>query len=75
VSLPTAWPQVTDFFGTLPVIVIPSSGPFSGRRRLLPVRQFGPRIGLTRAFAAALDDPRHPALTQHTFLEVVRARG
>jgi hypothetical protein len=29
---------------------------------------------LTRAFAGALDDPRDPDLTEHTFLEMVRSR-
>jgi hypothetical protein len=38
------------------------------------VRQFGERIGLTRANACALDDPRDPELTEHTSLEMVRSR-
>jgi hypothetical protein len=41
---------------------------------LLPVRQFDQRIRLTRANACALDDPRDPDLTEHTFLEMVRSR-
>jgi hypothetical protein len=41
---------------------------------LLPVRQFDQCIGLTRAFAKVLDDPRDPDLTEHTFLEMVRSR-
>jgi len=41
---------------------------------LLPIRQFDKRIGLTQAFADALDDPRDPDLTEHTFLEMVRSR-
>src|SRR5262249_45522379 len=41
---------------------------------LLPLRQFDERIGLTKQFAAVLDDPRDPELTEHTFLEMVRAR-
>src|SRR5262249_47719596 len=32
------------------------------------------RIGLTRAFAAALDDARDLDLTEHSFLEMVRSR-
>jgi hypothetical protein len=39
-----------------------------------PLRQFDQRIGLTRAFADALDDPRDPDLTEHPFLEMVRSR-
>jgi len=71
--LPPPWPQVLDFFGT-PLVVEPSAGQLSGDAGLLPVRQFDQRIGLTRAFANALDDPRDPELTAHTFLEMVRAR-
>jgi hypothetical protein len=41
---------------------------------LLPIRPFDQRIGLTRAFAEALDDPRDPHLTEHIFLEMVRSR-
>src|SRR4029453_4915872 len=37
-------------------------------------RRFDQRIGLTQSFADALDDPRHPGLTEHTFLEMVRSR-
>jgi hypothetical protein len=40
----------------------------------LPIGQFDQRLGLTRAFPDALDDPRDPDLTEHTFLEMVRSR-
>jgi hypothetical protein len=72
-SVPSAWPQVLDFFGT-PLVIEPSQGQLSGDAGLLPIRQFDQRIGLTRAFAGALDDPRDPELTEHTFLEMVRSR-
>jgi hypothetical protein len=72
-SLPAAWPQVLDFFGT-PLVIEPSPGQLSSDVGLLPVRQFDQRLGLTRAFAEALDDPRDPALTEHTFLEMARSR-
>src|SRR6516162_1114783 len=72
-SLPGVWPQVLDFFGT-PLVIEPSQGQLSSDAGLLPVRQFDQRIGLTRAFTYALDDPRDPALTEHSFLEMVRAR-
>src|SRR5262249_46911776 len=72
-SVPSAWPQVLNFFGT-PLVIEPSRGQLSSDTGLLPIRQFDDRIGLTRAFADALDDPRDPALTEHTFLEMVRAR-
>jgi hypothetical protein len=72
-SLPAAWPQVLDFFGT-PLVIEPSSGQLSGDAGLLPVRQFDEGIGLTQAFAEALDNPRDPDLTEHTFLEMARSR-
>src|SRR5215475_8943863 len=72
-SLPGDWPQVLDFFGT-PLVIEPSAGQLSGDAGLLPIRQFDQRIDLTRAFAAALDDPRDSDLTEHTFLEMVRSR-
>jgi hypothetical protein len=72
-SVPSAWPQVLGFFGT-PLVIEPSPGQLSSDAGLLPIRQFDERIGLTRAFALALDDPRDPALTEHTFLEMVRVR-
>ncbi len=72
-SIPSAWVQVLDFFGT-PLVIEPSEGQLSSDAGLLPIRQFDERIGLSRAFARALDDPRDPALTEHTFLEMVRSR-
>src|SRR6516225_2304243 len=72
-SIPSAWPQVLDFFGT-PLVIEPSAGQLSSDAGLLPIREFDQRIGLTRAFAGALDDPRDPALTEHTFPEMVRSR-
>jgi hypothetical protein len=72
-SIPVAWPQVLDFFGT-PLVIESSAGQLSGDAGLLPIRQFDERLGLTRAFADALDDPRAPDLTEHTFREMVRAR-
>src|SRR5437868_8824019 len=71
--IPATWPQVLDFFGT-PLVIEPSPGQLSSDAGLLPIRQFDQRIGLTRAFAVALDDPRDPDLTEHTFLEMVRSR-
>jgi hypothetical protein len=72
-SLPCGWPQVLDFFGT-PLVIEPSPGQLSSDAGLLPIRQFDQRIGLTKGFAEALDDPRDPDLTEHTFLEMVRSR-
>ena len=72
-SLPGVWPQVLDFSGT-PLVIKPAPGQRSGDSGLLPIRQFDQRIGLTRSFADALDDPRDPGLTEHPFLEMVRSR-
>jgi hypothetical protein len=72
-SLAGVWPQVLDFFGR-PLAIEPSPGQLSGDAGLLSLRQFDQRIGLTRAFADALDDPRDPELAEHSFLEMVRAR-
>ncbi len=72
-SIPAAWPQRLDFFGT-PLVIEPSPGQLSSDAGLLPIGQFDQRIGLTRAFTDALDDPRDPNLTEHTFLEMVRSR-
>jgi hypothetical protein len=63
-----------DFFGPLPIEFEVSDAPLTSDAGLLPIRPFDQRIGLTRAFAQALDDPRDPDLTEHTFLEMVRAR-
>jgi Transposase DDE domain group 1 len=73
VSIQPAWQEHLDFFG-LPIVLEPSRTALTSDAGLLPLRQFDERIGLTRAFAAALDDPRDPALTEHTFPEMVRAR-
>jgi hypothetical protein len=72
-SVPCAWPHVLDFFGT-PLVIEPSPGQLSSDAGLLPVRQFDQRIGLARAFAEALDDPRDPDLSEHSFREMVRSR-
>jgi hypothetical protein len=58
----------------MPLVIEPSPGRLSGDAGLLPLRQFDERLGLTRAFADALDDPRDPGLTEHTLLEMVRSR-
>jgi hypothetical protein len=59
----SVWAQVLDFFGT-PLVIEPSPGQLSSDAGLLPIRQFDDRIGLTRAFAEALDDPRDPGLVE-----------
>lgn len=63
-----------DFFEPLPIQVEISEAPLTSDAGLLPLRQFDERIGLTRQFAAVLDDPRTPYLTEHSFLDMVRMR-
>ena len=73
-SIHPAWQQTFSFFGP-PLVVEPSRAALPGDAGLLPIRQFDEQIALTRDFAAALDDPRDPDLTEHTFLEMVRSRA
>jgi hypothetical protein len=73
VSIQSAWQRNLDFF-ELPIVIEPSRTALTSDAGLLPLRQFDEQIGLTKAFAAALEDPRDPARTEHTFLEMVRSR-
>src|SRR4051812_14242796 len=63
-----------DFYGPLPIQIEASDAPLTSDAGLLPLRQFDDRVGPTRQFAAALRDPRHPDLIEHTFPEMVRSR-
>jgi hypothetical protein len=58
----------------MPIVLEPSPGRLSSDAGLLPIRQFDQRVGLTRANACALEDPRAPDLTEHTFREMVQSR-
>lgn len=73
-SIQTAWQATFDFWGRRPIVVEPSSAQLSSDGGLLPLRQFDEQIGLTHQFAQALEDPRLPGLTAHSFLEMVRSR-
>jgi hypothetical protein len=64
-SIPPAWPQVLDFFGT-PLVIERSPGQSSGDAGLLPVGLSGRGIGFARAFDA-LDDPATPASRSGAF--------
>jgi len=72
-SIQPVWQQTLDFFGT-PIVVEPSAGLLTSDAGLLPFRQFDEQLGLTRAFAAVLNDPRDPDLIEHTVLEMVCSR-
>jgi hypothetical protein len=62
------------FYEPLPIQVEVSDAALTSDAGLLPVRQFDERLGLTRQFAEALEDPRDPDRTEHPFLEMVRSR-
>lgn len=72
-SIQPAWQRAFDFLG-LPIVVEPSDEQLSSDAGLLPLRQFDERIGLTRQFAAALDDPRQSSRIRHELLEMTRTR-
>jgi hypothetical protein len=63
-----------DFFEPLPIQIQVSDAPITSDAGLLPLRQFDQRIGLTKQFAAVLDDPRDPNLIEHSLTEMVRMR-
>jgi hypothetical protein len=63
-----------DFFEPLPIQIEVSDAPLTSDAGLLPLRQFDERIGLTKQFAAVLDDPRDPDLIEHSFTDMVRTR-
>src|SRR5438445_11543723 len=73
-SIQSAWQGTFSFFDKLPIIIEPSRSQLSSDAGLLPIRQFDERIGLTRQFAEVLTDPRDPALIDHSFLDMARAR-
>src|SRR5215468_977008 len=72
-SLQSVWQQTFDFLGTS-LVVEPSAGQLTSDAGLLPFRQLDDQLGLTRDFAAALDDPRDPDLIDHTPRQMVRSR-
>src|SRR3954453_10770624 len=73
-SIQRVWPQTIDFLPGTPIQFQSCDAHFSGDGGLLVIRQLDEHLGHTQAFAAALNDPRDPELTEHTFLEMVRQR-
>lgn len=72
-SLQSVPPLSLDFFSR-PLEFEVSSAPLTSDAGLLLFRQFDEFIGLTRAFAAALLDPRDPDLVRQSYLDMVRQR-
>lgn len=73
-SLQSAWQLSFGFLGSKPIVVEPVDEQASSDAGLLPLRQFDERLGLTRQFAGALQDPRHRPFVEHTVEEMVRMR-
>src|SRR3954452_5418327 len=72
-SIQPAWQATFDFLA-LPVLVDPAAGQLTSDAGLLPFRQLDQGLGLTEAFAQALNDPRDPDLIEHPLLQMVRPR-
>jgi len=62
-SIPPAWQERFDLFGR-PIILETPHAQLSSDAGLLVIRQFDERVGLSQAFAQALDDPGDPDLTR-----------
>src|ERR1700734_683853 len=73
-SIPLAGRYDLDFFEPLPIQFEVSNAPLTSDAGLLPLRQFDERIGLTKQFAAVLNDPRDPELIDHSVLDMTRMR-
>lgn len=63
-----------SFFQDLPIVIESTAAQLSSDGGLLAIREFDERIGLTRSFAAVLNDARDPELFEHSFLDMTRAR-
>jgi len=68
------WQVSFDLFDHKPVVVEPQQAQLTSDAGLLPIRQLDEKLGLTAQFAAALDDPRDPQASTHSFLQMVRMR-
>jgi hypothetical protein len=73
-SLQSAWQLSFDFLGAKPIVVEPVDEHSTSDAGLLPVRQLDERLGLTRQFAAALQDLRYRPFVEHTVEEMARMR-
>ena len=73
-SLQTVPELCFDFLPARDVEFELSQAPLTSDAGLLAFRQFDDRIGLTKQFAAALQDFRNPKFSQHSILEMARQR-
>jgi hypothetical protein len=63
-----------DFFEPRRIEIEVSDSPLTSDAGLLPIRQFDERVGLTKQFAAVLNDPRDSELIDHSVLDMTRMR-
>ena len=68
------WQESFVFFSQMPVVVEPVEAYLSTDAGLLPIRQLDETLGLTKQFAAALNDPRIGNALTHSYLEMTRSR-
>lgn len=73
-SIQPAWQGLFDFLDDRTIFVEPSSALLTSDAGLLPFRQLDQELGLTEQFAKEIDDPRDPALIEHSVLDMVRSR-
>jgi hypothetical protein len=73
-SLQSVFPFVLDFPGAKPIVLEVSHAKLTSDAGLLPIRQFDEQLRFTEQFAAALQDTRDPAFSQHSLLSMVRQR-
>jgi hypothetical protein len=74
VSIQPALQGSFAFFRDRPLVIEATAAQLTSDAGLLPIREFDDRIGLTRAFAAVLDDRRDPQLLAHPFVQMTRSR-
>ena len=68
------WQEVFSFGGQERIVLEASEAQLTPHAGLLPLRALDAQLGLTEAFADALDDRRGPELREHTVAEMTRAR-
>jgi hypothetical protein len=66
------WQEVFSFGGCERIVREASGAQLTRDAGLLPLRALDERLGLSQAFADALNDPRDPELLEHTVAEMLR---